>query len=246
MCMRIASITNNISFQKLPMHREEGFNVLNQVYNAQLTGNKSEEYNINTRHTNNKLEIKISDPNNRTELYHWHPVAHSEAFPRRNYIYLNYMETSSPYQKKGLSTTLHLLNIIEMMENDLDAIKLDSLPSTIMYHAKMKYQPQSDMNIELKNNLNSISKFDPKYKEQIDNLLKSNMKNEEKAKIGCKIMDTFIQKTINKYPKEVTKWIFNSNIEMVLTKEQVLKNKDFYNKLFKKHNIDYEINPEAV
>ena len=133
-----------------------------------------------------------------------------------------------------------------MLENNLDAIKLDSLPSTIMYHAKMKYKPQSDMNIELKKNLNCIGKFDPKYKDQIDNLLNSKMESDKKAQIGCKIMDLFIQDVINKYPEQTTKWIFDSNMQMVLTKDQVIKEKDFYNKLFKKHNIDYEINPEAV
>lgn len=244
--MRIAPVTNNISFQKLPMHKEEGFNVFNQIYDIPLSKNKSEQYNVSTRHLNTELKIKISDPNNRESLYHWHPVAYSQVFTRSNYMYLNYMETTSSYQKKGLSTTLHLFNIIEMLENNLDAIKLDSLPSTITYHAKMKYQPQSGMNTELKKNLQSISKFDPKYKEKIDNLLNSKMSNEEKAQIGCKIMDTFIQKAINNYPQDVTKWIFDSNMQMVLTKEQVLKNKDFYNKLFEKYNIDYKINSSDV
>ena len=101
-------------------------------------------------------------------------------------------------------------------------------------------------NDEVNNYITTIKSLKEKYKDQIDNLLNSKMESDKKAQIGCKIMDLFIQDVINKYPEQTTKWIFDSNMQMVLTKDQVIKEKDFYNKLFKKHNIDYEINPEVV
>ena len=58
---------------------------------------------------------------------------------------------------------------------------------------------------------------------------------------GNAILDRYIQNVLaNKLHKDEN-FSFNSGFEMMLTKKDVIENKDYYNSLFKKYGIDYQI-----
>ena len=227
------------------MRKKEDFYIIDNIDNHTLNPNDDKKYSISATHSERKLCININD-NTRKGLYDWHPIATSNSSTKPQMIYVNWIGTSYSYQKKGLGTVLHLLNIIEMLENNKNSIKLDAIPSSITYHAKMKFKTKSNWNTGLQNNLKAIAKFDPKYKEKINELIDARIPSNTKAKIGCKYIDTFIEEGLQKYPEKQLKWVLRNDIDMELTKEDIIKNKDFYNELFKKYNIDYEINPEDV
>ena len=42
-------------------------------------------------------------------------------------------------------------------------------------------------------------------------------------------------------PQDKVDYAFKNVLDMYLTKEKILENKDFFNALFKKFNIDYKI-----
>ncbi len=243
--MRITQITNNLSFQKLPIRKNEDFNLIDKIDDHTLNPEDSNKYSIYTTLDNQKLTIDINDKNRRG-LYDWHPIATSSSITKPQMIYVNWLGTTYSYQKKGLGTVLHLLNIVEMLENNKNSLQLDAIPSSITYHAKMKFKTKSNWNKGLENNLKAIAEFDPKYKEKINELINTEMPSNTKAKIGCKYIDEFIEEGLKKYPEKKLKWVLRHDMDMVLTKEQVIKDREFYNNLFKKYNIDYEISPEDV
>ena len=59
----------------------------------------------------------------------------------------------------------------------------------------------------------------------------------------CKETNLLLEKYIEKIIKtdNYKKFPFRSGIRMILTREKIIQNKDFFNSLFAKHGIDYKI-----
>ena len=158
---------------------------------------------------------------------------------------------------KGLGVVMHLNSIMELLENNLDKIYLYSLGQAVLFHGKCKFEPQLDSMDEIMDTMYTISCKDckkiPELKEVVKqagdyfdevqyssgvNCLKP--KNLEYAnEIVQKYIDILSKKRLS--PAEKEEYSFPIGFNMVLTKEKILENKDFFNGLYKKFNIDYEI-----
>lgn len=158
---------------------------------------------------------------------------------------------------KGYGIIMHLTNIIELMENDFDKIRLMALPSAILFHGKCKFVPVLEDKNDIMNAMFDIArKKSDVYKdlkpvivkagEYFDELYSTGgllCLNPNKLKYANGIAKEYIEIISKKKlsPEERKKYTFNFVMNMELTKEEILKNKDFFNKLFKKFNIDYKI-----
>lgn len=160
-------------------------------------------------------------------------------------------------RKKGYGAIMHLNNIIEVLENDLEKIELFSLQEAILFHAKYKFQPKvknyEDIRdimfcISQKNcdNFPELKKITQKAANFFDDMFYTsifNNKNKDIIKDANDIMQEYFD-TVNSKKLSISEqeyYALNTSIDMFLTKDRILKNKDFFNKLFEKYNIDYKI-----
>lgn len=160
-------------------------------------------------------------------------------------------------REKGFGAVMHLNNIIELFENDLDKIELFSTGSAIPFHAKYKFEPILNNKDTIEDFLYLISLKDSSEFPEIEQPVKAAGKyldeihytggyyclNKDKLKYAKDIVISYIDAINSKKltPAQREKYGFESGIEMVLTKEKILENKDFFNSLFKSHGIDYKI-----
>lgn len=144
-----------------------------------------------------------------------------------------------------------------MMENDLDKIELYSLGQAVLFHEKCKFEPQLKNIYDIIDSLDFISKKDCKKIPQIKDVEKEAGEyfdeiqftngiyclNPRKLEYANSLVSRYIEAVNSKKltPEEKEEYGFPQGFDMVLTKEKVLENKDFFNGLFKKFDIDYEI-----
>ncbi len=164
---------------------------------------------------------------------------------------------STRQRGKGLGVVLHLNNIIELMENDLDKIELYSMGQAVLFHGKCKFQPALRDKDDIETALHTVSLKDYKKFPHIENVVQKAIVyldevlftggayclNEKNLKKANDIVSEYIE-TINTQklsPQEREDFGFSSGFDMVLTKEKILENKDFFNSLFEKFKIDYKI-----
>lgn len=160
-------------------------------------------------------------------------------------------------RKKGYGAIMHLNNIIEVLENDLEKIELFSLQEAILFHAKYKFQPKVKNYEDIKDimfcisqkncdNFPELKKVTQKAANFFDDMFYTsilNNKNKDIIKESNDIMQEYFD-TVNSKKLSISEqeyYALNTSIDMFLTKDRILKNKDFFNKLFEKYNIDYKI-----
>ena len=159
------------------------------------------------------------------------------------------IEIENPYKGKGLGELLRLTTIIEMIENKVEQIRLYSKNTAIYFHTKYKFEPNiksfSHRNEALKNISNNkiLKPFAQKASEILEKIEKTDMfdydKQCEHSRQANSLIKQYIQEVLqSKKQKELP---FDIGFDMKLTKESILKNLDFFNNLFKKHGIDYQI-----
>lgn len=158
---------------------------------------------------------------------------------------------------KGYGIVMHLMSVVELMENNLDRIELNSMPQAILFHGKCKFKPQINdcydsesvmLQISQKNCVEIPELAQPVKRagELFDKMYFSNTFNfswNEDIKSVNEIADEYIQTlAAHKLTKsQKSSYALKNVIPMVLTKENIIQNKNFYNNLFKKYNIDYQI-----
>lgn len=164
-------------------------------------------------------------------------------YPDLNYMFIDSM--NSTQESKGLGTCMHLLNIIEMFENQINNIDLLSASSAIPFHTRLGFYPCDKWENGLSENIERIVKNNIKgletYTKSADRLLKSKLSNEEKTVFGNKLLFDYTKAAINKLSKSELEYLFLNETHMRLGKEYILNNKNFYNDLLGKYYIDYEI-----
>ena len=186
--------------------------------------------------------VKIYDNKN-------NPLAENELhyYKAIQQIYNSDMKTLEGINyKKGYGTIMHLCSIMELLENNYPLIKLSSLSKAIYFHSKMKFEPAIDNLKELTSHLqgevidNSPEKLEY-FSEKAKRLLADKSIDEEAfLKKGNQILADYIQAIRKgKFNREEHKFL--EGFTMILTKENILKNKDFFNKLLKDFRIDYLI-----
>lgn len=236
--MQIYPVTN-ISFGKLQTHKEkkkvlvDNFQDENYRYKVEKTKSK---------HNDNLYRLCIIPLNiNNDLLYKAHQV-----FEVANPIFVDRMHTDLEERNKGLGTRMHLINIVEMLENNYSGIELLSLEESISFHAKFGFYPDGKWDKGLKNNIMVISKEeDPEFKKYADKakqiLNVENLYDFARDKLANQLLYDYSRAILGVKNETQLRNTFKSPISMKLSKRRILENKDFYNDLFKKYGIDYEI-----
>lgn len=168
----------------------------------------------------------------------------SEIYQKKNNLFLGLEMKSLPeYRQKGyrFGEILRLFSIVELIQEGLDAINIISRPSAAIFHKKYKFQSDLFMKDAAKMVMNQISR---------DNLDKELEPVNKKAK-NCifgfnllqanEILDEYLSIIADKNLSSKAHILNCGGIPMKLTLENINKNSDFFNTLFKKHKIDFKI-----
>jgi len=159
------------------------------------------------------------------------------------------------YQQKGynLGELLRLSSIIMMLENKIKVFKIFSLPEALFFHNKYKFTSDIDDYDEMISTLeNSLTncKNKKEYKDiynESNAILDASKKAKDQENLHLDLMkktNDLINRYFNKISNKKDEYKnhpFKFGIHMKLTMENILKNKDFFNELFKKHKINYVI-----
>jgi hypothetical protein len=163
------------------------------------------------------------------------------------------IEVSPKYRNKGygLGEILRLSSIMMILENKVNEFLIFSLPSAIFFHSKYKFIPSIENSEECQNALKAMIKnCDKKYygdlkfeAQALFTKMQENDSFEENKTIydlTNKLLEKYITRIIT-FGNDYKSHPFKFGMSMKLTLENILDNKDFFNKLFQKHKIDYHI-----
>lgn len=162
-----------------------------------------------------------------------------------------YINVDKEYRQKNyfFGEILRLTSIIEMLENKIKNFKITSKDSAIYFHSKYKFEPavtsfedrkkllQTIVN-DRSNGFEDLSLTAQRLNKYFQNRI-SWQSQQEFQKQTNKLLQEYIKRALDK--KEIDKHSFKWTMDMCLTEENVRKNRDFFNGLFKKHGIDYTI-----
>lgn len=221
----------------------EKFKFKNEVLGDMFISSRKDEIGGNyfTTEVKNKLGKVFGD-----ELY-------SIDEKNMNMIGFN-IKVNPEYRQKKMfrfGEVLRLATVMEMIENKSPHIKIVSKDTAIYFHSKYKFVPNF---IEFKKRdklLQDILKEQsPEFlslKKEAQSLIELVEKNKNDAEIQrqlTKKTNDLVRRYIDlalKSKNPQKEHPLSEPIEMILTKENVLKNKDFFNSLLKKYGIDYKI-----
>lgn len=186
-------------------------------------------------------------------------------FPKKE-INHGYIETLSNQRHKGIGEILRLSSIMELKENNLNAIKIEALSPAVPFHLHYNFQPDvkdKDTAYKLLCDIASNNDVAEKYRKEANELRRALPEEEEPdsalealkadfsqgkskhielSKSLAKKFNEFITRFVNAHQNNWDEAKFDfDRLPMVLTKEKIAKCSDFFNKLFQKHGIDYEV-----
>lgn len=156
------------------------------------------------------------------------------------------------YRNKGFNfgEILRLSSIITMVENKIKNFYIYSVKTAPFFHAKYKFFPDISSIVNAENILNTIiikckgknETLKNEAEELLDELISINKL--KSIDIFCKdtnnILNEYMQMVL-KDKKKYKSHPFPCGFNMKLTLDEILKNKDYFNSLFAKHNINYKI-----
>ncbi len=182
-------------------------------------------------------------------------LLHFNMFDR--YIYSKNVYVGEAYQDSGfrIGEILKLTSIMMMVKNNLEKIKLYSPNPFVFFHAKYKFEPELSAFNETKNALNAVinskeANMQPIKQRAREFLKVFSTKEQEKGTPEYKNLLQEISKNINDFMLQMLKndrkitprrQPFTEGFSLVLTKEKVAQNKEFFNELYRKHDIDFQI-----
>lgn len=193
----------------------------------------------------------ITELRNRFDkLLGYEEFAYFEGSPNMSGLFIR---VNDEYKQKGFNfgEILRLSSIIEIMENKVKNFEIISKDTAIYFHAKYKFTPNlafSDRDKFLKtlsgDKSNGYEKFSQKAQDLADKLkiAKENADIPQQRKICAEtneVLSEYLDKVIAE--KSQKQHPINFTMPMTLTDENILKNKEFFNQLFKKHGIDYNV-----
>ena len=146
---------------------------------------------------------------------------------------------------------LRLASIIEMIENKKNIFKIFSRDTAIYFHSKYKFEPDITSFEERNHALESISMDNSlgfeDNKATAQKLLEkanSNITTKEQRQL-CNQTNALLKEYIKRIQRlgkdEYKLHPFTRGMDMVLTHDRVIRNRAYFNELFKKHGIDYTI-----
>ena len=146
--MRIAPVQNSITFQKLILKQKNGVNI---PENLTCACSKNSNITLKEQRFNyqNNYDVDFYDK----EL-NLNAKEHIGIYPEIKYMFVDTMDSYD--RNRGFGTCMHLVNIIEMLENDIDKIELYSTPSAVVFHIKCGFKPDSTWDDGLAINIQKI------------------------------------------------------------------------------------------
>lgn len=173
---------------------------------------------------------------------------------KNNKIMTGFFITVEPeYRRKHhFGELLRIFSVMEMLENKCSKIEIYSKDTAIYFHSKYKFVPNNTSFEERNKMLDSIIKNThvdfkdlaekAKHIKKEINSIKNNAQRQRELCVDTnKLAKDYIERALKKGKKAEHECSFNSGMTMILTKENILKNKNFFNKLFEKYRIDYTI-----
>jgi hypothetical protein len=146
---------------------------------------------------------------------------------------------------------LRLSSIMMMLENKIKEFEIFSKNTAVFFHNKYKFEPAimafSERNLALKmilENCKNKVEYEDIYKEADKLLKRCAIETEAPSQRNlCKetndLLKIYMKRIIKK--NDYKKHPFSNGMRMILTDKNIQENKDFFNDLFKKHEIDYKI-----
>ncbi|MCI1273084.1 MAG: hypothetical protein LKG27_01465 [Clostridiaceae bacterium] len=150
-----------------------------------------------------------------------------------------------------LGEILRLTSIMELMKNNLDKIKLYSKDTAVIFHSKYGFEPKIKSFDERNQLIKKIRSLEnPEYRPlkekaedlahqiELDSLYPEKQRQYcvDASLLGKEYIENLLQ---NGTQGDSTPFLYGMSME--LTKDKILKNKEFYNNLYKKHGIDFEL-----
>lgn len=144
---------------------------------------------------------------------------------------------------------MRLSSIIAMLENNINQFDILSKDTAVYFHSKYKFIPnvkafESRNNILrsiVQNSENFVNDLTKQAIELLERISQNPPAEEQRAMVRetNTIAKDYITKVLER--KEQKNHPFIGAVDMKLTAESVIENKDFFNALFQKHGIDYSI-----
>lgn len=157
------------------------------------------------------------------------------------------------YRRKGhrFGELMRLFSIIEMNENKSPVLKIFSKGSAIYFHSKYKFLPSNTRLHDCNRMLQTIAEdSSPEFKDlrqraqTLSNIMKESQNSAENKRSICaeanNLAEEYINRALTSGETDI-KHSFYYGTDMTLTRERVLENKEFFNALYQKHGIDYQI-----
>ena len=217
-----------------PFYLNENRKLCNIVAHSKLLGNLKLEtdqyYDVSERYV-----TKLKDETNNVLGYE---IFSFENFDNSMFGYS--IRVNPDLRQKGLhlGELLRLSSIVEMFENQAEKLKIYS-KDTAIYNFKDRDKALDSI---VQNPKNGIEEIIDSAKKLIEKIKNSTTPEEQRAAIPQtnEIAKQYIEQVLAS--KEGYKTHpFDYGMGMELTKDSVLKNKDFFNELFQKHGIDYKV-----
>lgn len=153
------------------------------------------------------------------------------------------MNVTKRKQGLGLGELLRLASIIQMKENGIEKMIMESVPSAMPFHIKYRLTPNITEKKDLIKALKKISSSEysvGSFPQEAEKILEDIAKKGFSLKY-FKEVNSLIAKYIRGNAKRWSEAEIDMQMPMCLTKSDIKKYASFYNKLFKKHEIDYKI-----
>lgn len=145
---------------------------------------------------------------------------------------------------------IRLTSLMEFIKNNLNQIKLYSKDTAVLFHAKYGFEPQirafDERNMLLKKMIQLQQPEFQNIKEKaiiLSEKIKADEIYPQKQREYC--IETswlgkdYINKLLKNGCEDKTPFLYGMN--MILNQQKILQNKDFYNNLYKKQGIDFQI-----
>ena len=237
--MRINNVSSHLAFTQLKMKNEYGVRVF-EDFDCATKNNHSVQ--LTDQLVNNEYVVSFF-PQNSIKACAEELIVLD---PERDYLHVANMFTDVDFEKQGLGKSMHLMNILEMLENDITSIQLNAIPTSIPFHVKMGFKPNGAWKYNVRPNLISVANSsDPEFSQlklQAKNLLSNKTYYDyEKEILGNRIILKYAEKANEIMPKSELRKLFAEHMPMELYKDDVIERKNFYNELFRQQGIDYEI-----
>ena len=231
---------NNITFEKLKFKKLNNINIPKEFTIKQKKQGEDIVFFVKTESDKDDFIISVNNKANKE-------LGISRFVVENNTIYNESINNFSHI--KGIGSVLHLSQILIMLENNLQSIRLHALGNAIPFHSKLKFGANFELISEIKDFMfkelflrNSKEFLSNTFLKDVQNwYTDSTLSQNAKIKKGNKLLDNYIGELRQNLPSDQTNMNFISGMDMKLDKKTVIEQKDYFNVQLLKYGIDYYI-----